>query len=215
MRVPVRVSVSVSVAVAALIAASCAPGSSALVNPPQEALAKQAPDSFKVVFETSKGRFTIQAFRAWAPVGVDRFYFLANNKYFDGNKFFRVLPNFIVQWGIHGDPKVASAWQPRTLQDEPVKLSNQVSFVSYAMGGPNSRTTQIFINKRDNSRLDSLGFAPFGRVIDGMHVVEQLYPGYGDGRGAPDQGQLRREGNGYLDRWFPKLDSVVHARVVP
>jgi peptidyl-prolyl cis-trans isomerase A (cyclophilin A) len=186
-----------------------------LINPSPAELAQRAPDSFKVLFETSKGHFTVQAFRAWAPIGVDRFYFLAKHEYFDGVRFFRVLPNFVVQFGISGDPKIAEAWETRTLPDDPVKQSNQAGMITYAMGGPNSRTTQIFINKRDNGRLDAMGFAPIAKVIDGMHVVEQLYSGYGEGgRGGPDQGQIRRQGNGYLDRQFPRLDSIVKARIV-
>ena len=211
------VSVSVSFCVAVFALASCQPRTSSLINPPPAELAKPAPDSFKVLFETSKGRFTVQAFRAWAPLGADRFYFLANNKYYDGVRFIRVLPNFVVQFGINGDPKVAAAWETRTIQDDPVKQSNQAGFLSFASGGPNTRTTQVFINKRDNSRLDSLGFPPFAKVIDGMHVVEQFYAGYGEGPprgGGPDQGQVRRQGNGYLDRQFPRLDSIVKARVV-
>jgi peptidyl-prolyl cis-trans isomerase A (cyclophilin A) len=187
------------------------------MNPTPAELAQPAPDSFTVLFETSKGHFTVQAFRAWAPAGVDRFYFLANNGYYDGNRFFRVLPNFVVQFGIHGNPKISAAWEGRTIQDDKVTQSNQAGFVTYAMGGPNTRTTQLFISKRDNARLDSLGFPPIGKVIDGMHVVEQLYGGYGEGAprgGGPDQGKIRTLGNGYLDRLFPRLDSIVKARVV-
>lgn len=199
--------------------AVCQPrqSSSSLLNPSPADLAQPAPDSFKVLFQTSKGRFTVQAFRAWAPMGVDRFYFLAKNEYYDGVRFFRVLPNFVVQFGIHGDPKISKAWRARTIQDDPVKQSNQAGFVTYAMGGPNSRTTQVFVNKRDNGRLDSIGFAPIGKVIEGMHVVEQLYGGYGEGPprgGGPNQETMRTQGNGYLDRQFPRLDSIVKARIV-
>ncbi len=197
--------------------AACQPRTSSLLNPSPAELAQPAPDSFRVAFETSKGRFIVQAHRAWAPNGVDRFYFLANNKYYDGARFFRVLPNFVVQFGIHSDPKISAAWKERTFPDDPVRQSNQAGFLTYATGGPNSRTTQLFINKGDNSRLDSLGFAPFGKVIDGMHVVEQFYGGYGEGPprgGGPDQGQLQSQGNVYLDRRFPRLDSIVRARVI-
>jgi len=193
------------------------PASTSLINPSPAELSQPAPDSFTVLFETSKGRFTVQAHRAWAPLGVDRFYFLTKNEYWDGVRFFRVLPNFVVQFGIHGDPKISEAWKGRTIADEPVKQSNQAGFLTYAMGGPNTRTTQIFINKRDNSRLDSIGFAPIGKVIDGMHVVEQLYAGYGEGSprgGGPDQERMRLQGNSYLERQYPKLDSIVKARIV-
>lgn len=203
---------------AAAALAACQPRTSSLLNPNPAELAQPAPDSFRVAFETSKGRFIVQAYRAWAPIGVDRFYFLANNEFYDGVRFFRVLPNFVVQFGIHGDPKVSAAWKDRTIKDDPPLLqSNQAGFLTYATGGPNTRTTQLFINKRDNSRLDSLGFAPIGKVIDGMHVVEQLYAGYGEGGprgGGPDQERMRVQGNGYLDRQFPRLDSIVHARVI-
>ena len=185
----------------------------ALINPKPESLAKQAPDSFKVLFETSKGQFTVMAYRAWSPNGVDRFHYLVNNHFYDGARFFRTLPNFVVQFGINGDPKVSAAWRERNIQDDPVKQSNQEGFVTYAQSSqPNSRTTQIFINNVDNSRLDPMGFAPFAKVIDGMHVVHQFYGGYADN--VPDQGLLQTQGNGYLDRMYPKLDSIVKARVV-
>ena len=209
---------SLALAAAMLAVAACNNSqtrSAALINPAPSELAKPAPDSFKVRFETSKGHFTVQAYRAWAPLGVDRFYFLVNNSFYDGARFFRTLPNFVVQFGLNGDPAVSAAWRTRTIQDDPVKQSNQAGYITYAMGGPNTRTTQIFINKVDNSRLDAMGFAPFARIIDGMHVVEQFYGGYGDGgRGGPDQRLIGEQGNGYLDRQFPKLDSIVKARII-
>lgn len=192
-------------------------GPSPLLTPSAEALAQPAPDSFRVAFETSKGRFVVQAVRAWAPRGVDRFYFLASNGYYDGAKFFRVLPDFIVQFGVHGDAAVNEVWRDRNIPDDSVLQSNQPGYVTYAMGGPNSRTTQLFINKRDNRRLDGMGFAPIARVTDGMHVVEQLFGGYGEGAprgGGPEQDRIQREGNRYLERWFPKLDSISRARVL-
>jgi cyclophilin family peptidyl-prolyl cis-trans isomerase len=198
---------------------ACSPSSkpSALVNPSDAALAKPAPDSFRVAFETNKGRFVIQAFRAWAPNGADRFYYLSSNNYYDGVKFFRNIPDFMVQFGIHGDPAVNDVWRQRPIQDDPVKQSNQPGFITYAMGGPNTRDVQLFINKRDNGRLDAMGFAPFGRVVEGMEVVKALNEEYGEGapggRG-PDQERIQSEGNVYLNGWFPKLDSVVTARVV-
>jgi peptidyl-prolyl cis-trans isomerase A (cyclophilin A) len=197
-------------------AAKQAPGPALLTPNPTE-LAAPAPDSFTVRFETSKGAFTAQFFRAWAPLGVDRFHYLAKNGYYDGVVFFRVLPNFVVQFGIHGDPKVSEAWRGRSIQDDKVVQSNQQGFITYAMGGPNTRTTQIFINKRDNGRLDSLGFAPIGKITDGMHIVEQIYGGYGEGGprgGGPDQEAIRLQGNAYLNRMFPRLDSIVTARIV-
>jgi peptidyl-prolyl cis-trans isomerase A (cyclophilin A) len=209
------------IAAAVLTLAACSaqtgstPPATSLINPSAAELAKTAPDSFKVRFETSKGHFTVMAHRDWAPLGTDRFYFLVNNGFYDGARFFRTLPNFVVQFGLSGDPKVSKAWEDRRILDDPVKQSNQAGYITYAMGGPNTRTTQIFINKVDNSRLDAMGFAPFAKIIDGMHVVEQFYGGYGDGgRGGPDQTLLRTQGNGYLDRQFPKLDSIVKARIV-
>ena len=192
--------------------------SAALVSPSAEALTKHAPDSFRVVFQTGKGRFVVQAIRAWAPAGVDRFYYLASNGYYDAVKFFRVLPDFMAQFGIHGDPEVNSAWEERTIPDDPVRQSNARGMVTFATAGPNTRTVQLFINKADNRRLDAMGFAPIGRVIEGMQVVDSLYQDYGEGspRGfGPDQGRIRNEGNRYLNREYPRLDSIISARVVP
>ncbi len=186
-----------------------------LLNPNPADLAKAAPDEFKVKFETSKGDFIVEAHRAWAPFGTDRFYYLVNNGFYDGTRFFRTLPNFVVQFGLHGSPAVSKAWEDKRIPDDSVKQSNQAGYITYAMGGPNTRTTQIFINKVDNSRLDAMGFAPFAKIIEGMHVVEQFYGGYGDGgRGGPNQGLIREQGNGYLDRDFPKLDSIVKATII-
>ncbi len=204
----------------AAVLGACRPGTPRvdLQNPSPADLAQPAPDSFTVRFETSKGHFTVQAYRAWAPLGADRFYYLARNGYYDGNRFFRVLPNFVVQFGINGNPRVNEAWRGRSFPDDPVTQSNQAGTLSFATSGPNSRTTQIFINKVNNSRLDSLGFAPFARVIDGMHVVEQFYAGYGEGPprgGGPSQDQMRTQGSGYLERQFPRLDSIVRTRIVP
>jgi len=175
-----------------------------------------APDSFLVAFQTSKGRIVMQAVRAWSPRGADRFYELVNSKYYDGTKFFRVL-GFMAQFGISGDPAANDAWAERTIPDDPVVQSNKRGFVSYAMGGPNTRTTQLFINKRDNARLDPMGFAAFAQVVEGMDVVDKLYSGYGEG--APDgpgpfQDRIQHEGNAYLNKYFPLLDSVVTARIV-
>jgi peptidyl-prolyl cis-trans isomerase A (cyclophilin A) len=177
-----------------------------------------APDSFRVAFETGKGRFIVQANRAWAPRGVDRFHELVQRGFFDRGKFFRVLPNFIAQFGIHADPDVSRQWAEREIQDDPVKESNRKGTVTFATGGPNTRATQMFINTRDNGRLDGMGFAPIGRVVEGLDVVEKLYAGYGEGapQGAgPSQGRIERDGNAYLNRWFPQLDSIITARILP
>ena len=179
-------------------------------------MSKPAPDSFKVRFETSKGIFTMVAYRAWAPNGVDRFHYLVANNYFDGVHFFRVLPNFVVQFGIHGDPQISAAWQNLRIAPDSVKQSNQLGFVTYAMGTqPDTRTTQLFINTRDNNRLDAMGFAPIGKVTEGMEVVGQFFAGYGEGgRGGPDQGMIQQQGNAYLNRQFAQLDSIVRARII-
>jgi peptidyl-prolyl cis-trans isomerase A (cyclophilin A) len=204
-------------AIAGLAGACSTPRASALLTPNADSLAQPAPDSFSVAFQTSKGSFVVRAVRAWAPRGVDRFYFLASNHFYDGTKFFRNLPNFMAQFGIHGDPAVNDVWGDRTIPDDSVAQSNQRGFVSFAMGGPNTRTTQLFINKRDNRRLDPMGFAPIGRVVEGMHVVDALYTGYGEGPptgGGPDQDRIGREGNRYLARHFPQLDSIISTRLL-
>jgi peptidyl-prolyl cis-trans isomerase A (cyclophilin A) len=189
---------------------------SGILTPNADALAKPAPDSFRVAFVTSRGRFVVKAVRSWAPHGVDRFYYLVTNNYYDGVRFFRNLPGFVAQFGIHGDPAVNDVWKDRTFPDDSVKQSNQPGYVTFAMGGPNSRTAQLFINKRDNRRLDAMGFAPIGHVVEGMDVVLALNDEYGEGppqgRG-PDQERVNREGNAYLNRDFPKLDYVASARV--
>jgi peptidyl-prolyl cis-trans isomerase A (cyclophilin A) len=177
-----------------------------------------APDSFRVAFETGKGRFVVQAHRSWAPLGVDRFHELVKANYYDRVKFFRVLPDFMAQFGMHGDPAVQAKWGERNILDDPVKESNRKGAVTFAMGGPNTRSTQLFINSVDNPRLDGMGFAPIGRVTEGIEVVEKLYNGYGEGAPqgyGPEQGLITRDGNRYLDRYFPRLDSIISARIIP
>jgi peptidyl-prolyl cis-trans isomerase A (cyclophilin A) len=191
-----------------------APGADSVATRPTSAT---APDSFFVAFQTNKGSFVVQVVRAWAPLGADRFYALVNDRFYDRVKFFRVLPNFMAQFGISGDPGTARAWSDRNIPDDPVTQSNLRGFLTYATGGPNTRTTQLFINKRDNQRLDGMGFAPIGKVVSGMNVVDSLYMGYGEGAPAgngPMQDRIQNEGNVYLNRYFPKLDSIIRARVV-
>jgi len=180
----------------------------ALLEP--EKLNEQAPEVFKVTFETTKGNFVVEVHREWAPLGVDRFYNLVKNGFYDNAKFFRVVPNFVVQFGIPADPRVAAAWRTRTIQDDPVKESNVKGTITFATAGPNSRTTQVFINYADNSRLDRMGFAPFGKVIEGMEVVESINAEYGE---RPNQGMIQAQGNAYLDREFPNLDGIKRAYV--
>jgi peptidyl-prolyl cis-trans isomerase A (cyclophilin A) len=176
-----------------------------------------APDSFRVRFETTAGVFVVDVHRAWAPRGADRFYRLVRAHYYDGNRFFRVLPGFVVQFGIAGDPAVSARWRGRPIQDDPVLKGNKRGTLAYAAAGPNTRTTQVFVNLTDNDRLDGMGFAAFGEVVEGMAVVDSLYSGYGEGapRGAgPDQGMIQRRGNAYLEESFPKLDAIKTARIV-
>jgi len=177
---------------------------------------QRAPDQFTVRLETTKGPILIDVTRAWAPYGADRFYTLVREGYFTDVAFFRVIDGFMAQAGIHGDPEVNTRWRPRSIPDDPVRQSNTRGMVSYAMGGPGSRTTQFFINYTDNSRLDSMGFAPFGRVRD-MAAADALYKGYGEGapRGrGPDQSRIQREGNAYLRAEFPQLDYIQRASIV-
>ena len=186
----------------------------ALLDP---ALAKEkAPDLFRVKMETTAGDFVIEVHREWAPRGADRFYNLVEIGYFDDVAFFRVLEGFMAQAGFNGDPAVSRAWLNSRIKDDPVTRSNTVGMVSFASAGPNSRTTQIFINYGNNIRLDRMGFAPFAKVRE-MQVAESLYAGYGEGapRGkGPNQGRMQAQGNSYLKSDFPELDYIKHATVV-
>jgi peptidyl-prolyl cis-trans isomerase A (cyclophilin A) len=180
------------------------------------ALTEQAPATYKARFDTSKGVFVIDVRRESAPAGADRFYNLVKNGFYDENRFFRVISGFMVQFGINGNPQVSTPWRNAQIKDDPVKQSNKRGFITFATSGPNSRTTQVFINFGDNSRLDGLGFASFGQVSSGMNVVDQLYSDYGEGapqgRG-PNQGRIQSEGNAYLTRDFPNLDFVRKATI--
>ncbi len=168
---------------------------------------------FRVVFTTSKGPFTVEVHRDWAPIGTDRFYELVKNGFFDQERFFRVVPNFVVQWGINGDPAVQAKWRDKTIADDPVMQSNRRGTITFAKTGePNSRSTQFFINLADNPMLDGQGFAPFGQVISGLNVVESLYAGYGE---MPDQSQIQAQGNAYLQSQFPMLDYIQTAKIEP
>ena len=170
-----------------------------------------APDSFQVEFQTSRGPFTVAVTRALSPHGADRFYQLVSSGYFTDVRFFRVVSGFVAQFGMNGDPKVNARWVKDTIPDEPVKESNARGTLVFAKAGPNSRSNQFFINLADNSRLDAMGFPPFGRVISGMSVVDSLYSGYGE---QPDQTMIGAEGNTYLERAFPKLDYIKSAKIV-
>jgi cyclophilin family peptidyl-prolyl cis-trans isomerase len=178
----------------------------------------RAPEVFKAKFTTTKGDFVIEVHREWSPNGADRFYNLVKVGYYDGVKFFRAVDNFMVQFGISGDPRANGAWYRASITDDPVKKSNKRGFVTFAMAGPHSRTTQVFINYSDaNARLDKTGFSPFGQVVSGMNVVDSLYKGYGEGRPmgkGPDQDRIQSEGNAYLEKEFPLLDAVKEAKIL-
>jgi peptidyl-prolyl cis-trans isomerase A (cyclophilin A) len=176
-----------------------------------------APDTFRAKFTTSQGDFTVEVTRSWAPNGADRFYNLIKVGYYDDVAFFRVISGFMAQFGIHGDPEVNKVWRSAKIQDDPVKQSNTRGMVTFATSGPNSRTTQLFINFGDSKFLDSQGFSPFAKVVEGMDVVDKLHSGYGEGapRGqGPDQPKIQSEGNTYLKSDFPKLDWIKKARLV-
>jgi len=174
---------------------------------------EKAPAEFKAKFETTKGAFVIEVHRDWAPNGADRFYNLVKAGYFDGVKFFRVVPGFVVQFGIHGDPSIAPKWLRSNIPDDPVKESNKKGFLTFAMSGaPNSRSVQMFINLRDNTGLDAKGFAPIGKVISGMDIVEKLYDGYGEGL-TQLQGRIASEGNPFLEKNYPQLDGIKKATI--
>jgi peptidyl-prolyl cis-trans isomerase A (cyclophilin A) len=202
--------------VSALAVATLAVPASAqnLSNP--AALREQAPPVYKAKFDTTKGAFVIEVQREWAPNGADRFYNLVKNGFYDNVRFFRVISGFMVQFGIHGDPKVSAPWREAQLKDDPVKQSNKRGYITYAMAGPNTRTSQVFINFGDNASLDSQGFSPFGRVVTGMEVVDKLNAEYGEGapRGrGPDQSRMQMEGNAYLSKDFGRLDYVKKATI--
>lgn len=172
-----------------------------------------APEKFKVLFKTSRGEFTLAVEKQNAPIGVERFYDLVQQKYFNNAKFFRVVRGFVVQFGIAADPKVTAKWRDSNLKDDPVKLSNTEGAISFATAGPNTRTTQLFINLGNNSNLDGMGFAAFGKVEKGMEVVRSLYGEYGEDP-TPEQGSIERLGNKFLDLKYPKLDYIMEAKVI-
>jgi peptidyl-prolyl cis-trans isomerase A (cyclophilin A) len=175
-------------------------------------LTAKAPAVFQARFTTGKGDFVIEVQRDWAPNAADRFYNLVKAGFYDDTRFFRVMDGFMAQFGISGDPAVAAKWQNADIPDDPVTQSNKPGFVTFAQtSAPNSRSTQIFINYGDNSRLDATRFAPFGQVISGMDVVNGIYKEYGQ---SPDQGAIQAQGNAYLDAKFPKLDRVKHAQIM-
>lgn len=183
---------------------------------PAEAKMPAVPDVFQVEFETTKGNFTVEVRKDWAPQGAERFYSLVHHGFFTDVAFFRAIDGFMVQFGISGSPPVAKAWRDAVFPDDPVKQSNKRGRISFATSGPDSRTTQMFINYTDNFRLDGMGFAPFAVVVKGMDVIDSLYKGYGEGAPSgkgPSQARIQAEGNAYLRKAFPELDYVKTAKI--
>jgi len=193
-----------SVALALGVFSACAQKPAAAIT------TETAPATYRVNLDTSRGPVVIEVTRADAPIGADRFYNLVKAKYFDGARFFRVIPGFMAQFGIAADPATTKAWDV-PIQDDPVKSSNVRGTLTFAAtSSPNSRSTQLFINFGDNARLDSQRFAPFGKVVSGMENVDQIYSGDGE---RPDQSRIESEGNAYLEKEFPRLDYIKTARI--
>lgn len=193
------------------------PDKSVLLDPDHESWSRQAPDVFKVKFQTSQGDVLIEVTRAWAPRGADRFYNLVDNGFYDDCRFFRVISKFMAQFGINGDPEVSAVWREQRIKDDPNKQANTRGRVTFAMAGPDTRTSQLFISYGDNSFLDNQGFSPFGEVIEGMDIIDKLYADYGEGApngNGPHQGRVQHEGNPYLKAEFPKLDHIIKAEIV-
>jgi peptidyl-prolyl cis-trans isomerase A (cyclophilin A) len=200
------------------VAACARSGEGGLLVPAETELSQAAPDSFRVDFETSRGKVTVMAHRAWAPHGVDRFYYLTKHHYYDSTYFFRVVENFVAQFGISGNAKVNEVWRSLRIPDDQVRHSNTRGTIAFASQGPNTRTVQLFFNLRDNSKLDTYGggFPPIAEVTEGLNVVEKLYDGYGEGapRGlGPRQDLIMGQGNDYLRRYFPQLDLIQRATI--
>lgn len=190
-------------------AAPAAPAPS-LLNP--ASMRAKAPEMFKVKMTTTKGDVIIQVHRGWAPLGVDRFYNLIRGGFFKDAAFFRIVPGFVAQFGIPARPDVGAAWEKARIPDDRVLQSNKRGTLTFATAGPNTRTTQIFINYADNARLDADGFAPFGEVVEGMDVVDKFFSGYGE---APRQDLISSQGKAYLDKSFPNLDRILTTTIVP
>lgn len=186
--------------------------SASLRVPGPLAVRPKSPDRYQVRFTTTRGDFTVEVTRAWSPNGADRFHELITNGFYRGTRFYRVVPEFITQWGIHGDTAVTAAWHDATIPDDPMRTPNVKGTMAFAANGANSRSTEVFVSTNDNRwALDKQGFAPFARVIDGMDVVVKLTAEYGE---EPNFSRIARQGNAYLEKWFPALDYVKDARIV-
>jgi cyclophilin family peptidyl-prolyl cis-trans isomerase len=202
-----------------LLGLIAARGQTLALRDPKNGLWKErGPDVYRVRINTSKGSVVLEVTRALSPRGADRFYHLVENGFYDDSRFFRVIAGRFAQFGIPGDPAIAGIWRSQSFSDDPVGASNTRGTFAYAMTGPDTRTTQIYINTSDQLQQDAQGFAPFGKVIEGMAVVDKLYNGYGEQSGsgmrAGKQGKLFEEGNAYLDREFPLLDKLIRARII-
>jgi peptidyl-prolyl cis-trans isomerase A (cyclophilin A) len=171
----------------------------------------KAPADFKVSFTTTAGDFVVEVHRDWAPLGADRFYNLVRHGFFTNASFFRVVPNFVVQFGLNADPAVNKAWADADIKDDPVVQTNSRGRLVFATAGPGTRTTQLFINFGNNGRLDGMGFAPFGEVVEGMDVVDKIYPAYGE---QPSQDLITNQGDAYIAKNFPKIDKIKLAKVL-
>lgn len=180
----------------------------------------RAPDLFRTRIDTTAGSFVIEIHRNWSPNGADRFYELVRKHYYDNSRFFRVVPGRWVQFGIAGNPKVAQAWRHKTIPDDVLKVHNKIGYIAFSNTGPGTRSTQVYINLRDNSAMNDSepAFAPFGKVVEGWNVVEKLYGGYGENSGsgmrAGHQDKLFEGGNAYMDKEFPKLDRLIRATII-
>jgi peptidyl-prolyl cis-trans isomerase A (cyclophilin A) len=205
---PAAATTAAATTAAATTAAAPTPGG--LLHPDSVKVAAAGPDSFIVHVLSSRGAFDLKVHRDWSPKGADRLYYLVANNFYDGIRFFRVVDGFMAQFGMPGDPAIGRVWSDRDIEDEPVKRSNKRGTLTFADKGPNTRSTQLFINFHDNAQLDGMGFTPFAEVTNGMNAVDSLYKGYGE---TPDQGRISTQGNAYLAHDFPKLDSIVTARV--
>ena len=205
--------------VAAVVLAGCggSSGTKTASEAPKKTERAKPPENYRVRFETTQGPFVVEVARAWAPRGADRFFELVQGKFYDGARFFRVKPKFVVQFGISPDPKTNELWRQLRFPDDPVKQSNLRGYISYATDGPNTRTTQVFINLVDNKKLDARGFSPFGKVTEGMETVDKFYS-YGEvqslGGGGPDTAKMETLGDEYIQRGFPRMDQIKTARVI-
>ena len=200
----------------ALVAAAVAAGTAGASSPSllyPASLHAKAPAVFRARFTTTKGTFVVTVHRAWAPRGADRFYNLVRAGFYDGQRLFRVVPGFVVQWGISGTPKISKAWHNATIHDDPVRHTNAKGTIVFADAGPNTRTTQLFVNLAANTNLDSSGFAPFGVVTTGFSTLRHLYSGYGE-KPTGEQAQMEQQGEPFFRKHFPKLDRILRARVL-